>query len=424
MQYPKFVILLLLTFHGVASAEPGTPSLDTLTLAQAEALLLLSNREIQAAQRMVDGLRADSISAAQRPNPTLSLSASSISLDRGNPGKYWDKQMDNIIRLDQTIERGGKRELRIRTAEAAVKGGLAGVADTVRQQRLALASSYYDLLLAQEKESINRQTAQLYGKSIKASELRLRAGDISSTDLARLQVESYRTDNDARQARSEREKAQYALAYLVGEERQAAQIHAAGPWPEAQPVTPMDVDNLLSFRADVKAAQARVEFADARRAQARALLKRDISVGVQYEHYPPDARNTVGAGISFPIFANYQYQGEIQRAESDYGAALEDLERVRAQALTEINKTRADLEAAAERLNRYRNELLAKAEKSARAAEFAYSQGALSLLDLLDARRTSKAVQLEAANARADHAKALSAWQAVLATEHTQEGAQ
>jgi len=414
MKHRKLITLLCL-LSGTAQAEPA--ALDALTLPQAETLLLSHNREIQAAQRMVEGLRADGLSAAQRPNPTLSVGTSSINLDRNSPGKLWDKQMDSVFRLDQTIERGSKRELRIKAAETAVKAGQADAADTVRQQRLALASSYYDLLLAQEREDINRQTAQLYGKSVTASELRLKVGDISPTELARLQVEAYRADNDARQAQADREKARIVLAYLMGEERRAEQIRALGPWPETRPEKAGEIENMLSRRADVKAAQTRVELADAKRAQARALLTRDISVGVQYEHYPPDARNTVGVGISFPLFANYQYQGEIQRAESDYSAALEDMERVRAQALTEINKTRADLDAAAERLNRYRAELATKAEKTATAAEFAYSRGALSLLDLLDARRTLKAIQLEAASARSDYAKAL-------ATGQTKESAQ
>lgn len=408
MKYLSIAVLLSLL---CATAQADTVAVDALTLPQAEALLLGHNREIQAARRMVEGLSADGIAAAQRPNPTLSLGVSSINLDRRNPGNYWDKPVDNVIRLDQTIEGGGKRELRIHAAQSTVKAGQADEAEVVRRQRLALAAAYYGLLLAQEKEEIGRQTAALYGKSIQASELRLKAGDISPAELARLRIEAYRGENEARQARAESEKARQALAYLIGAERQTAALRADGPWPEPEPTTEGDIDALLAQRPDVRAAQARVELADARRAQARALLKRDVSVGAQYEHYPPDARNTVGVGVSFPLFANYQYQGEIKRAESDYGAALESLEQVRAQALTEVRATRSDLDAATDRLARYRSDLLEKAGKSASAAEFAYSRGAISLLDLLDARRTLKAVQLEAANAHFDYALALAAWQ-------------
>ncbi|MBZ0105973.1 MAG: TolC family protein [Sulfuricella denitrificans] len=406
----KYVFIAFLISLQCATAHAGTATTDSLTFAQAETLLLARNREIQAAQRAVEGLRADGISAAQRPNPTLSLSVTSINPDHSNAGKYWDKPLDNIIRLDQTIEGGDKRDLRMKAAESAIHAGQEDAMDMIRQQRLALASSYYGLLLAQEKEDINRQSAALYGKSILASELRLKTGDISPTELSRLQVEALRAENDARQSLAEKEKAWQALAYLIGAERQNTPMRASGPWPEAVSTVDHEIESLLAQRPDVRAAQARVEMANARRAQARALLKRDVSVGVQYEHYPPDARNTVGVGVSFPLMANYQYQGEIQRAESDYGAALEAQEQVRAQALTEIRTTRSDLDAAADRLQRYRSDILAKAGKSAAAAEFAYSRGAISLLDLLDARRTLKAVQLEAASASYDYARALAAW--------------
>ena len=44
-------------------------------------------------------------------------------------------------------------------------------------------------------------------------------------------------------------------------------------------------------------------------------------------------------------------------------------------------------------------------------AELAYRKGALPLTDLLDARRTLRAVLLDALAARADLAKASGAWQ-------------
>ena len=57
-------------------------------------------------------------------------------------------------------------------------------------------------------------------------------------------------------------------------------------------------------------------------------------------------------------------------------------------------------------------ELQPQAEKSAAAAEFAFRNGAIGVMDLLDARRTLRAVQVEAVAARAEHARALAALRA------------
>jgi cobalt-zinc-cadmium efflux system outer membrane protein len=108
------------------------------------------------------------------------------------------------------------------------------------------------------------------------------------------------------------------------------------------------------------------------------------------------------------------YEGEIARAEADYTAAMELLELTRAQARTELTTALSDLSAAADRLQRYETSLLTEAQKAADYAEFAYRNGAIGVIDLLDARRTLRAVTLDAAAARADYAKALARWRSGL----------
>jgi cobalt-zinc-cadmium efflux system outer membrane protein len=48
--------------------------------------------------------------------------------------------------------------------------------------------------------------------------------------------------------------------------------------------------------------------------------------------------------------------------------------------------------------------------------EFAFRRGASSVLEVLDARRTLRAVRLEALAARTEHAKAYAAWRAAQTT--------
>jgi cobalt-zinc-cadmium efflux system outer membrane protein len=88
-------------------------------------------------------------------------------------------------------------------------------------------------------------------------------------------------------------------------------------------------------------------------------------------------------------------------------------------AANEVRRATSDLNAAAERVERFDGSLLAAAQRSAQAAEFAFQRGATSVLEVLDARRTLRAVQIEALAARADYAKALAAWRASLTTLET-----
>lgn len=413
-----------------AGAEPA-PSLASLnsdltqlTLRQAEIFFVERNRELQAGQRLVEGAQADRLAAGARPNPNLSFNATQI----GNlypPGYDYGgvtRRADTTIGVNQLFERGNKRELRMAAADNNVRATRGDYADIQRQQKVALYAAYYDLIAAQEKLRISTETAGLFQKTIDAVELRLKAGDIARSEVARIRVDALRAQNDARTAQAERQKAQTMLAYMIGAEREAALIDAVDGWPPIDVAADsFEIEKALAGRADVQAAQARVQAAEKNRELARALRTRDVTGSVQFDRTPwnplanPTSANTLGFGVSIPLFTNYYFEGEIRRAEVDLQAARDNIERVRALALGEIANSRADLDAAVERVSRFRDTLLQEAQRAAEGAEFAYSKGAIGVLDLLDARRQLYATRLEASNTLADYAKSLAAWRAAIA---------
>ena len=390
---------------------------ESLSLRQAEALFGAHNRELLQARRLAEAAEADVISAAAPPNPSLAIATSRISPSVGiGPGRLSDKRVDSVVGISQLIERGNKRELRTSAATFIAAAARSDQADSARQLRYQLHVAYYDLALAQERLQIAETGAALLEKSVAASERRLKAGDIPETELQRIRVEALRTRNEARQSRAELERAQLGLAYLVGLESRAAAVHAIDPWPEiADHDSRGSPDALIDKRADIRAAQVRVSAAEKARDLARALRTRDITAGIQYERFPGDAaNNSYGFAVSIPLFTRYQFEGEIRRAEVDLLAAQEQVDRVRALALAEIRRAGSELDAAAERARRASQLLLPASAKAAAGAEFAYSRGAIGVMDLLDAQRQHHAARLEAVGAAADYARALSAWQSAI----------
>lgn len=416
----RWRLLLACTVAAPVFAGASDSAALRLSLKDAEQLWREHNREVKLARSAVTGAEADVTVAGQAPNPQLSVNFASISPSEGyGAGPLKDKKMDTIIRLEQLIERGDKRELREQTASARLEATQHDLSDAVRQQRIVLWSAYYDLLLAQEKKRTAEESAALYAKSLRATETRLKVGDIAQNDLSRLRVEKLRAENDARQAVVDFDKAQNALAYLIGKESQARLLEASDAWPEMD--TPVgDVADLsaVANRPDVKAAQARVVAAEVARDLARSLKTRDVTVGVQLEHNLQNLpTNSFGFGVSVPLFVRYEYDGEVARALSDLQQARDQMDRVVALAIGELEQARSQLAGATERRQRVENELIADADRVAKGAEFAYTRGAMGLMDLLDARRTWRQVQLEAAQTRADYAKARAAWRMLIAGE-------
>jgi cobalt-zinc-cadmium efflux system outer membrane protein len=406
-------------------AQAQAPDLAHLSLAEADAFLAQKNRELQAARRAVEAAQAATLTAGARPNPNLGLGIGSVNPQVGvGPGGPRDKIIDSSIRIDQLVERGNKRELRVSAAKQVEAASGEDLADVLRQQRLALRGSYYDLLLAQDRIVISTETAELFSHSLQAADVRLKAGDIASSDVARIRVDALRAQNDARAAEADRRRAQLALAYMIGAEQHADLLKATDVWPTPQAAASAELDELIERRPDVRAARARIEAAGAARDLAKSLRTRDLTLGAQFDHYPVNPQyaagsgagtgNTLGVFMSFPLFTRNYYEGEIAQAQSAYNSATDNLERTRAMARSEIAKALSDVTAAAERLARYQDNLLAEAKKSADSAEFAYKNGAIGVMDLLDARRTLRAIQLDAASAQADYAKALASWQSGL----------
>lgn len=409
----------------------STPDLSALSLNDAELLFKQNNRELLAAQRAVEASQANTLSAGQKPNPVLSFGVSSIDLNRNrgntNPNKsggILNDTYNSSVQISQMFERGDKRNLRLASAESAVKAAKFDLKDTFRQQQLALKSAYYDLLLAQDSLQIQQTNVDLYEKTLQAAELRLKAGDIASSDVARIRVDALRTKNDLRQATANQQKAQANLAYFIGREQVASTIVVNDTWPAVEDSTTLALDEQsIAQRSDVLAAETRTQQAIQNRRLAEALKTRDINVGVGYQHFPGQepgtGENTIGATVSIPLFTNYQYQGEIARAESDYTMALEAKEQTSAAALGEIERAKADLDAAVDKVRRFDSQMLSEAQKAADGAEFAYQHGAMDVTDLLDARRILRALQLDAVSVRADYAKSLAAWQAATHVENT-----
>ena len=396
-----------------------------LSLSEAERLLGERSRELIAARRALESAGAMREIAAARPNPTLSLNTSSISSNPGiGSGSLGQKRVDTVLRIDQPFERGGKRELRMDAAEGLERAARGDSLDVLRLQLAQLRGAYYDLKQAEEKVAILAETAQLFGRTLAAAQSRLKAGDLAAAEVAKVQVDHERAQNDARASQADFARARIALAYLIGEDREPEALRAADPWPARAPLDPAAIERAIAqsadARPDVVAARERVAAADKLRDLAKSQQTRDITLGAQYERHPGTVpSDSIGFGISLPLFTGNDFSGDIRRAEIDRYAALDALDRARAIAGNDIRRASSDLAAAGERLERYDSTLLEAAQRTAQAVEFAFQRGATSVLEVLDARRTLRAVRLEALAARTDHAKALAAWRASHAVGET-----
>ena len=421
-------------FAALVHAQVAPP----LTLAQA-LRAARNNLDVALARSAAAAAQADVLAADHALFPTLSAKLGSIDLQNGIGGGNLlaDKRIDKSIGIDWTYERGNKRALRTQAAARSARAAEADLQDVQLQQLLAASNAFFDLSAAQDRvtqvEAIAAGTAQIATTAAR----RVAAGDLARQDALRLEIEAERAKGEVLSSKLERGRASLALSSLLGAgaaadagTSAAAVVTSIAPvqtlqnlqtqsdWPAL--TTPDALQGLaandsslqawVDARPDVRAATERLEAARAAQASAGALKKADVTWGLSLDHFPGTSTRQLELRLQMPLQFGYQFQGETGRAQALLNAAQDALDKARRAAILDLQGLMAQLQSGALRSRSYEQDILPRAAQVAAQAEFAYTRGALNLADLLDARRTLRTTGLEALAARADHAKAATAW--------------
>ena len=377
--------------------------------------------EVRIARQAQTGAEADVLTADHAPLPVLSSKLSQIDLQNGLGAGDWigRKRIDKGVGLDWTYERGDKRALRTNAAQRTVAATAAEAQEAVLQQMLTAQAAYYDWLAARERVQLVVSLAEAGREAVRAAQTRLKAGDLSQQDTSRIEIDAARVAADKQSALLDLSRATIVLAKVLNRSDIAAIPAGNITWPElpnatapAAPSTEMgnaSAAAAINARADVRAARERINAAKFTLDGAYALQKTDPTIGISFDHYPGTSTRLIELRVQIPLTWGYSYQGEKARAQSDLRQAELTEERVLRDARAELARLYEEADSLTQRTTAFETDIVPRAAQVASQAEFAYRRGALSLIDLLDARRILRTTQLDVLVARTDLAKARTA---------------
>ena len=412
---------------GLAHAQTTTQTLGLAQVLEAAR----NNFDVSLSRQSLEAAKSDVLAADRAPFPVLTAKTSQMYLDNGvngnqgvGPGPFGQKNIDKSGGIDWTWERGNKRSLRTQTANAQASAAQADLQDTIIMQQLAAASAYFDLLAALERNREMQALSQSAVQLAHSAGLRLKAGDLSAQETARLEIEAQRAQADGHNAQLDQQRAVLQLGQLTNLRITLPQWQIQVDWPALQSLLGTDTvqESWVAQRSDVIAAQERVQAAQAALDLAMAQKKSDVTLGSSIDHDPRVSRRSLELRFSVPLQWGYGYEGEIGRAQAQLLQAQDLYEKTKVDARANLQRLLEELRTATQRQGLYEKDILPRARRVAEQAELAYTKGASSLTDLLDARRTLRSTLIEAALTRADYAKAHLAWQ--LRTAHIQSQSQ
>jgi outer membrane protein, heavy metal efflux system len=391
---------VLLAFFAMSPLQAAEKD-RVLNEQQVMALFFDRNLDLIAAHYQIDRAEAEEWIAAAIPNPYLSIGINEFNGNMTVHPPINTPGLGMNIIITQLFETNGKRDLRIESSQIGREAVEVDFKDSVRILANTVRHAYFTFLLAQKSLEVTRINAQRYEEIVKANQLRHAAGDIAESDLVRVEVESLKAKGDVDKAVAVLKGSRSELARLLSWPEGSMDFTVEEAWPEVPKSleNPDDtglVNKAYETRPDYKAQSLRAHQMEKEVELARRLVVPDVTVSAGYVN---DSGNVVRDSgifnISAPIPVFNQFKGVIGKAVVGLNDARLQKEQIRNAIRKEVVTAHAELKSAEAVVSRYQTEVNQRIEKVREAVEFAYSQGAIGLIDLLDAERSYKAMMLD-----------------------------
>ena len=375
-----------------------------MTLQEAISLALRRNPDVLIARSLVDSARSEHRVARALPNPTLF----------GSPNTPY--QYGVSIPLDVSPA----RVYRSRSTAAGVQAAEADRADVGRQTTLAVAHAFFDALLTREKQRLASARREQVRRLLGADSLRVRTGDLPRQNLARSEVEMARADADVARSEVDVQVARTSLRGLVGASHDDTTFAVSGTldYRRLDPRSDSLLAIAVSHRPDLDASAYRVAQS---RVAARSAAALNVPVPVlsfvrQYTA-PFESGHFYSLGLSFELPILNLHGGERARAAAGVEIATAVRQRVEVQLDRDVSASLAQFRIQRTLVERFESGLLGRVDASVEAAQYAYSKGATSLLDVLDAVRSQQDVRADYFTALHDYWVSVFALNAAVGTD-------
>lgn len=270
----------------------------------------------------------------------------------------------------------------------------------LQSARLLVQSDVAQLYLAvralDAEREIMRDTVQAYRNTLDITERRNRAGDVGELDVVRVRTELAATEADALAVERNRTQVEHALAVVLGEVASEFSLPAED-WTTALPAIPAGLPStMLERRPDVLAAQKSAQAAQERVGVAQTAWFPTIALTASGGFASPDLSDLlkwsarswgVGALLSLPLIDGGRRDATLQGANAQFDEQMAAYRQQVLVAFKEVEDQLSSLRLLADQ-SAVQDQAVASARRASSLSDVRYRNGAISQLDLLDARRS------------------------------------
>ena len=394
---------------GALLAAPATPAsaqaaAPPLTLAEVRAAARRASPDVRAAREAVAAARGRERQAGARQNPSLSYG-------REQTSGGGQSNAQDIVAVVQPLELGGLRPARVEAARLRRKAAEARLAAAEIAADFEATRAYARAIAADRRARLADQAALAFTQAVSVSEQRLAAGDVSGYAARRVRLEAARYAALRAEEMVASREARLQLGALLATDAAGVRWLDATLWDSLPPAAAVASADSLQAAALRARAELRVAELEERAAQADAhLAARErtpvpvLQAGFKTETAAgtDDRLNGFVAGVSLPLPLFDRRRGAVEAAGAEARRREAEAEGMRRRVALEVAEAREALVAVREQLALLTPQLGSEAERALRAAQVAYAEGEISLVEWLDAVRAYQEAEASYATLRAE----------------------
>ena len=404
---PLLVLVLVATIgtpDGLAHAqEPPAPVYGLTSILD---LALARNPAVSSAEGLIDQQRGNQTASGAYPNPTITgnLGYGEVrDAGRANIRESLDRESltEYNLNVGQPLEWPTLRAARQKVADAGLATAHAGMHETRLHLTTQVKVAFYDLLLAQQDAALARQNLDIVEGVARIVKARVKSGEGPQFEAIKAEVEVLKARQQLARADNAVRVNRVVVNTLTGgalESQYVVQGEFAGLTKDLQvealiarmAIQHPTIQRLLNA---VEQSDWKVEFERQSRMPA---------VTFNGSYWREIGREAVQGGLSVPVPLWYRKQGEIAASLGAKRREEAELLRTQQELARAIHQHYQDARTTAELIAVFDRGLLKQAQEALRLAQFSFQQGASSLLDVFDAQRVQRQIQMDYAQARYD----------------------
>jgi cobalt-zinc-cadmium efflux system outer membrane protein len=357
-----------------AATAPATP----LSLTKAIELALEGSPEVAAATRQWEATEGQVLQGRARPNPELAYSLEDAR----------SRTRTQSWQLNLPVELGGKRAARTKAAEKSREQAQAQLNELKAALRANVAAAYFDVLTAQERLVLAKDSVALAKSSTDTVAKRVAAGKVSPVEESKARVAEAGIRVELAQAASEQRNALSRLFALLGK-IEAPFTVLEGKAENLPPVPKLaDLQSLISSSPAVVLARIEVDRRKALTDLEQSKRVPDITVSAGIQRSNETQRNILLFGVSVPLPVFDRNQGNLLEALKLEDKARDELQGATVRLHSEVAQAQERLSTIAAEVQSLRQDVLPGAKSAYDAATIGFENGKFNFLEVLDAQRT------------------------------------